>query len=70
MERDLKTLTLYALAFLTAIDLLLWFFKQQTALFLALFVLIPLWAVWVWKYVPNEGDSLFNHEEENEEKHL
>ena len=53
MDRDWKTLTLYALALLTALDLLLWFFKQQTALFLALFVLIPLWAVWVWKYVPN-----------------
>ncbi len=56
MDRDWKTLTLYALVALTAIDLILWFFKQQTALFFTLFFLIPLWAVWVWKFVPNEEE--------------
>jgi len=69
MDRDWKTITLYTLAGLTAIDLLLWFFKQQTALFLALFVLIPLWAVWVWKYIPNVEDEILNHEEGKEENH-
>ncbi len=38
----------YALAALTAFDLVLWFFKQQDALFLTLFYLLPLWALWVW----------------------
>ncbi|HIO41659.1 MAG TPA: hypothetical protein EYN34_02065 [Aquifex sp.] len=56
MDRDWKTLTLYALVALTAIDLILWFFKQQTAVFFTLFFLIPLWAVWVWKFVPNEEE--------------
>ena len=58
MDRDWKTLTLYALAALTAIDLILWFFKQQTAVFFTLFFLIPLWAVWIWKFVPDEGEEI------------
>ena len=52
MTRDVKKLSLYLLAGLTVLDLLLWFISQQTALFLAIFLLIPLWALWVWKFVP------------------
>jgi len=36
------------LAALTALVLLLWFVRQQTALFLTIFVLLPLWALWIW----------------------
>ncbi len=28
---------------------LLWFVKQQTALFLTMFLLLPLWALWIWR---------------------
>ena len=52
MEYDVRKISLYLLAGLTVLDLLLWFISQQTALFLAIILLIPLWALWVWKFVP------------------
>ena len=39
--------TFFALAALTALDILLWPFKTQTALFFSIFFLIPAWAIWV-----------------------
>ena len=49
-----KELLLKLLAVLTLLDLIVWPFKTQSALFFTIFVLIPLWALWVWFYVPEE----------------
>jgi len=57
-DRDLKKQTLYLLWGLTAVDGIVWLFNQQIALFTALFFLIPLWAVWIWKFVPNEDGEI------------
>ncbi len=58
-DRDLKKISLYLLSGLTALDLLVWVFNQQIALFSALFFLIPLWAVWIWKFIPPEDNDIF-----------
>jgi len=60
-----KEKTLYALAILTVLDLLAWFISQQKALFFTIFVLIPLWAVWVWKFIPQEADEIEQRKEED-----
>jgi fatty acid desaturase len=48
----------FALAILTAIDLILWEFFTQTMLFFAIFFLIPAWALWVWfnPHLEEEGE--------------
>ena len=49
-----KELLLKVLAVLTLLDLIVWPFKTQQALFFTIFVLIPFWGLWVWFYVPEE----------------
>ncbi len=44
MMRDKFLPLLWALTF---VDFLLWLISQQTALFLLIFFLLPLWSVWI-----------------------
>ena len=48
MDRNFYNKTLIGLWILTALDLVLWVFKTQTAIFFTVFVLLPLWALWIW----------------------
>jgi len=48
MDKNFYNKTLIVLCILTALDLVLWVFKTQTAIFLTVFVLFPLWALWIW----------------------
>jgi uncharacterized membrane protein len=48
---------LLTLVGLTALDLLLWLFKTQAALFLAVFLLFPLWFVYILRFVENTAEK-------------
>ncbi|HIC08456.1 MAG TPA: hypothetical protein EYO62_00150 [Aquificales bacterium] len=67
-DRDFKKISLYLLSGLTLLDFLVWVFNQQIALFAALFFLIPLWAVWVWKFIPPEDTDIFPEMEGDKRK--
>jgi len=55
MDREFFKKALRGLWFLTALDLVLWIFATQKAVFFTTFVLIPLWAIWVW-FNPEYGN--------------
>jgi len=48
MDREFFRRTLWGLWFLTFLDVALWIFKIQTAVFFTVFILIPLWTFWIW----------------------
>jgi len=43
-----------ALMVVSLLDILLWFFKTQTALFLAMFLIFPLWFFYILFFVEEE----------------